>query len=98
MPKETNTIRVTVRATNERYVYEVESNTKPGQFYRCDLAYNGGGGRCSCMDHQTRRQPAIDRGQPILTASTLCRHLKRAYWHFLQEVMPRIAAREDRTP
>lgn len=86
---------MTVRPTNERYVYEVSSDTRPGRFYRCDLTANKGGGFCSCRDHQTRRQPAIDRSEPILTSPTLCKHLRRAYWQFLRDVMPTLAEQED---
>jgi hypothetical protein len=87
---------MTIKATPERYCYEVPSNTKPGKTYKCDLTANSGAGVCPCRDHQTRRQPALDRGASPLTNATLCRHLKAAYWHFLREVMPNLAEQEDR--
>lgn len=79
-----------------RFMYAVPSASKPGDWHTVDLTANGGAGCCTCRDHQTRRQPALDRGEPILTQPTLCRHLRRAYWHFLREVMPNLAAQEDR--
>jgi hypothetical protein len=85
-----------ITALLEHYCYRVPSNTKPGKFYDVDLTANNGGGFCPCRDHQTRRQPAIDRGTPILTQPTICRHLRSAYWQFLREVMPALAAQEDR--
>lgn len=95
MPKAANTIQGAITPTGERYCYLVPSDSRPGQTYRVDLAANGGAGWCQCMDFSTRRQPALDRGEPILTAPTLCRHLRRAYWHFLREVMPAVAKRDD---
>ena len=82
--------------TLERYVYSVPSDRNPRVCYRVDLTANKGATFCSCTDFATRRQPAIDEGKPILTNETLCKHGKRALWQFLREVMPRLAAEEDR--
>lgn len=90
-----------VRPTGDRYCYFVRSATNPSYYHVCDLTANNGAGICSCRDHQTRRQPALDRGEKPLTNATLCRHLKQAYWQFLREVMPALAAEDDkpkRTP
>ena len=86
----------TIRARLERYCYDVESNTQPGKFYFVDLTANNGAGFCACRDFETRRQPAINRKEPIITKPTTCIHLRRALWQFLREVMPRLAAEEDR--
>lgn len=79
-----------------RYLYEVPSGSNPGAVHLCDLTANGGAGKCSCVDHGTRRQPALDKGIPALTAPTLCKHLRAAYWHFLREVMPVLAEQESK--
>lgn len=83
-------------STVERYVYSVPSDRNPRVCYRVDLAANNGAGFCSCTDFGTRRQPAIDAGEPILTKATTCKHQRRALWQFLREVMPRLAAEDDR--
>lgn len=79
-------------------VYEVESRTEPGHWYRCDLTANGGGGHCSCQDHKCVAQPALDRGEEILRQGTLCEHTKAAYWHFLRNLMPELAHHENTPP
>ena len=84
-----------IQPTGDRYCYRVESISRPGQTHLVDLTGNKGAGKCTCLDHACRRQPAIDRGEPILTQATLCRHLRAAYWHFLREVMPAMAEAED---
>jgi hypothetical protein len=78
-----------------RYVYAVRSASNPGAWHTVDLTANGGAGVCSCVDHGTRRQPAIDRGEPALTAPTTCRHVRAALWQFMREVLPRLAADES---
>lgn len=82
----------------ERYCYRVPSHSKQGKFYDVDLTANGGAGWCPCRDHQTRRQPALDRGMPPLTKYTLCRHLTAAYWHLLKGIMPMLAEQESEAP
>lgn len=85
---------MTVRPTLERYVYSVQSESNAARWYRVDLTANFGGGQCSCTDWSTRRQPALNAGIPILTKATLCKHAKAAFWHFLREVMPKLAEEE----
>ncbi len=82
--------------TLERYVYSVPSDRNPRVCYRVDLTANNGAGFCSCTDFATRRQPAIDAGEPILTNASTCKHLRRALWQFLREVMPRLADEEQK--
>ncbi len=84
-----------IRETSDRYVYEVPSRTEPGKFHRCDLTANKGAGHCSCIGFAAHRQPALDRGETPLSNATLCHHLKSAFWHFLREIMPRLAKEEQ---
>jgi len=88
---------MTITPTNERYVYEVRSERPPHNVYRVDLVANGGYGFCSCRDFQTRRGPAIKRGDPIGSPATLCRHTKEARFYFLNTLLKRLAAEEDGT-
>ena len=86
---------MSAKPTLERYVYSVPSDRNPRICYRVDLTANKGAGFCSCTDFSTRRQPELDAGAPMLTKQTTCKHLRRALWQFLREVMPRLAAEED---
>jgi hypothetical protein len=85
------------QATGDRYVFAVPSDKNPRVCYRVDLTANNGGGVCQCKDFVTRRQPALDRGEPILTQDTACKHIRRAGWAFLQAVLPMLA-KEERRP
>jgi hypothetical protein len=86
---------VNVRVTLDKFVYEVESTTKPGKWYRCDLVANDGAGECACRDFETRRQPAIRRGDMALTVATTCIHLRAAHTHFLREILKELSAVES---
>jgi hypothetical protein len=79
-----------------RYVYAVPSVSKPGEWHTVDLTANGGASVCSCRDHQTRRQPAIDRGEPALTTATTCRHVRAAAWHFTRQLLAALAEQESK--
>lgn len=63
--------------TGDFLVWHVRSEVAPEVVYRVDMEANAGNGWCSCRDHQTRRQPAIDAGAPGHTDATLCKHQKR---------------------
>lgn len=80
--------------TNERMVYEVLSESRPGRTYRVDLLANGGAGQCSCKDWATRRWPAIKAGKQAGTRATLCRHGIKARRYFLNGLLARMAKEE----
>jgi hypothetical protein len=83
-----------VQPTNERMVFSVASSRKAGVRYRVDALENMGGMRCACRDFVTRRQPAIDRGEPKLTRATLCKHCIRVIFHFSRELFADMAKSE----
>ena len=68
--------------TDERFVFEVPSDSNASVKYRVDLEENSGNGWCSCPDFKTRRQPAIDAGAPILADEATCKHVRRC-WAFV---------------
>ncbi len=76
-----------VRETSQPFNYEVESRTKPGQWYWVNLLENDGGGACECRDHETRRQPAINKGHPLRTKATMCAHVEAAMWHLIGTIL-----------
>lgn len=80
----------------ERYCYRVPSHSKAGKFYDVDLTASGGAGFCPCVDHSTRRQPAIDRGETPLTPATTCRHVRAAAWHFTRQLLAALAEQESK--
>lgn len=80
---------------DERMVYHVLSS-KPPHRYRVDLLAEGGACRCSCVDWDTRRGPAIARGEPLGTRSTLCRHGIIARRYFLNGLLLQMAKDEQR--
>lgn len=82
------------KETNERMVYEVPSDEVPGRKYRVDLIANRGAGQCACRDFNTRRQPAIDRGEPVWTKATSCKHSRRAAWFFIKKLFREMAQAE----
>lgn len=100
MPRVDGTTRTdeVPQATGDRYVFAVPSDRNPRVCYRVDLTANNGGGVCQCKDFVTRRQPALDRGEAILTQDTCCKHVRRAAWAFLQAVLPMLAKEERRAP
>lgn len=81
--------------TEERMVYQVPSDTRPGRSYRVDLLANGGAGQCSCTDFGTRRQPAIDNGVEPWSKRTSCKHTRRAAWFFMRDLLKEMAKQED---
>jgi len=90
-------VRACVRAApSERYCYDVPSDRNAKVCYRVDLTANKGAGVCQCTDWVTRRQPALDRGEPPLTQPTMCKHLRRALWFFVRDLMPALAKQEQR--
>lgn len=86
---------MTVRTTNERYVYSVSSETNPNlPPYRVDLLANNGAGACSCIDHATRRQPNIDAGADPFSRECACKHVRAVQWYFLSTLLRALANRE----
>jgi hypothetical protein len=84
-----------VQETSERMVFLVASDT-PGRLpYRVDLLANGGAGRCACTDFGTRRQPALDAGEPIWTKRTSCKHARKAAWHVIRTTLPAMAREQE---
>lgn len=79
-----------IESRTERFVYMVASHSKPGRRYRVDITANNGGMECHCKDFVTRRQPAIDRGEPLLTRATTCRHTRAAMRHFWLKLIPKL--------
>ncbi len=73
--------------TNERFVFLVKSRSDPKSRHRVDLTHDRGYGRCSCRDWETRRGPAVKRGDPMGTRSTLCYHLIVARRYFLNDLL-----------
>lgn len=86
------------RPSGDRLVYDVPSDRNPKVCYRADIVANGGYGWCSCTDFATRRQPAIDRKEPMGTRAVLCKHLIRARRMFLNDVLPMLAKQEQHPP
>lgn len=83
--------------TNERFVYLVRSDHNPRLKYRVDLTANGGAGFCQCKNFAVKKQSAIDRGLPIITFETTCKHTRSCFVHLLRIEMPGLAAKEDQT-
>lgn len=81
---------IVLESPGERFVYQVASRTKEGRRYRVDLTANNGAMWCSCKDFSTRRQPAIDRGEPFLTNATTCYHTRNALRHFCLQLLPKL--------
>ena len=75
--------------------YEVQSETNGNKWYTVFLAENDGGGVCNCTDFSTRRQPALDKGEMVLTNRTACKHIKAAAWHFTRTVLIDITKRNN---
>ena len=85
-----------IQPTNERMVYRVESDRNPKITYRVDLLSNQGGGKCSCTDYSTRRQPFIDRGGDAWTPLGTCKHVLKARLHLIRELLIALAEEEGR--
>ncbi len=83
-----------IPSEGERMVYLVASATHPGRTYRVDLLAENGASRCACRDWDTRRGPAITRGEPHGTRATLCRHGIIARRHFLNALLADMARAE----
>lgn len=88
-----------VRATDDRMVFEVMSETarRRGKvaYYRVDLLAFDGAGQCHCKDWSTRRWPAIRDGKPHGTRATLCRHGILARRFFLNNLLTMMAKQEQ---
>lgn len=82
--------------TIEKFVYDVPSSVNSRICYRVDIVANGGAGHCNCVDFGTRRQIAIDAGELIISAPTMCKHLDKAFKQFLRDIMPKLARIEER--
>lgn len=71
-----------VEHTGEAMRFRVYSADGDGSFYLVDLSENDGRGECSCVDHGTRCQPRINRGQPHKDyphpERTNCKHIHAA--------------------
>lgn len=83
--------------SGDRMCYWVSSDRNPRNKYRVDLLANNGAGGCSCADFRTRRQPAIDRGEPTWTETTTCKHTIKTARYFLRTLF-RDMARSESTP
>lgn len=107
MPKETNTIRVTV-SQGERLVYQVESWEHPDQPHRVELLPYFGNGECSCTDFGTRCQVnwRENGGKPVdywliaggkarpNPARTRCKHLMAALKKWRDDELLELATAE----
>lgn len=78
-------------------LYYVESVSNPGRPHVVDFKERGGAGCCTCLDWCVRRQPALDRGEPIHSETTLCKHQKAALAHFTRTLFPVMAKQCKRT-
>ena len=85
------------RETDERFVYDVPSSQNPRICYRVDLTAENGYSKCACVDWATRRWPNIKAGAPIGTRETMCRHVIAARNKFLNDLLVRLAKKEDQT-
>ena len=84
-----------IPSETERMVYSVSSRKTKGKRYRVDLLGMSGAGECACKDFQTRRGPAIRRGEPVGTRATLCFHVLVARRHFLNQLLATMAKNDD---
>lgn len=84
-----------VKATQERMVFSVASESSKFKRYRVDLLANGGAAACSCTDHGTRRQPFIDRGGDGFSVLGSCKHVRKARAHFLKALLIDMAKSEE---
>jgi hypothetical protein len=78
-----------------RMIYLVPSEVRPSIRYRVDLLENGGGGRCQCTDHNTRRQPFLDKGGDPFDAQGACKHVRKAREFFLRGLLSELARQEQ---
>jgi len=82
-----------IESEGESFVYQVASTTRAGRRYRVDITANNGAMWCACTDWSTRRQPALDRGEPRLTRKTTCKHARAALRHFCLQILPKLDKR-----
>lgn len=61
-----------IEGEKRRFHVSSESGNEP---YLVDLDENGGLGRCGCIHHEKRIQPAIDKGE----SAPSCKHLAAAF-------------------
>lgn len=81
--------------TQDRMVYSVASEKSLTKRYRVDLLDNNGSGRCSCIDHGTRRQPFLTAGGDGFLTSGYCKHVRAARDHFLKSLLIAMAKSEE---
>ena len=79
-----------IESVGESFVYQVASRSKAGRRYRVDITANKGAMWCACTDWSTRRQPALDRGEPRLTRNTTCKHARAALRYFCLQILPKL--------
>lgn len=79
-------------------VFLVPSDTNSKTAYRVDLLAHNGAGECSCKDWSTRRGPNIKAGKPIGSRDCLCKHVIRARWFFLNDLLAAMAKSECTPP
>lgn len=84
-----------IESAGERMVFNVESKTVVGKFYRVDLLEQGGYGQCACRDWSIRRGPACRRGLPMGVRETACVHVLAARRHFLNSLLVDLSRRES---
>ncbi len=87
---------IEVLESNEMMVFKVASESRKGQHYRVDLLYGGGAGFCECRDHQTRRQPFIDKGGDPFSRPGCCKHTIHARRYFLRGLLKSMAEKEEK--
>lgn len=71
---------------HEKFTFRVESESKPGHWHVVGWLDDPRAPVCTCRDYQTRRRPAVDRGEPLFTASTCCKHIQAVNRHLLLSI------------
>lgn len=87
MSKHDGTVRVQA-IPGETMRFHVESWSSPSRPHTVDLLAREGAGECSCKDWQTRRGPAIKRGE---RAGIFCKHVLAARRYFLDGLLKRLS-------
>lgn len=83
------------RETNERYIWEVQSRTRPKKWHRVDFAGFGGASQCSCEGWMFKASKNISRGLPWTTKLTTCEHSMFIRIMVLNKTSREIAKQDD---